>query len=65
MRSPEDSIGYVAREFVYAYPPGIPYIAPGETIEAATIETLREMEESGIRLISTKHQYPHYIETCD
>lgn len=64
MRSPEDAIGHISKEFVYAYPPGIPYIVPGETIEAATIETMRQMEGSGIKLISTRHQYPEYIETC-
>ena len=64
MRTPEEAIGHIAKEFVYAYPPGIPYIVPGETIEAATIETMRQMEGSGIKLISTRHQYPEYIETC-
>ena len=65
MRSPEDSIGHIAREFVYAYPPGIPYIVPGETIEKDTIETMQQMQASGIRLISTRHQYPDWIETAD
>lgn len=65
MRTPEEAVGHIAREFVYAYPPGIPYIVPGETIEAATIETMRQMEGSGIRLISTRHQYPEWIETCE
>lgn len=64
MRSQEEAAGHIAREFVYAYPPGIPYIVPGETIEASTLETMRQMQASGIRLISTRHQYPDFIETC-
>jgi len=65
MRSPEEAAGHIAREFVYAYPPGIPYIVPGETIESSTLETMRQMQASGIRLISTCHQYPDFIETCE
>lgn len=54
--------GRIAREFVYAYPPGIPYIVPGETIEKATLETLRQMESAGISLIGTRHRYPDQLE---
>lgn len=63
MRTPDEAAGHIAREFVYAYPPGIPYIVPGERIEAATLETMQQMQQSGIRLISTRHQYPSHIET--
>ena len=64
MLPPEEAAGHIAREFVYAYPPGIPYIVPGERIEAATLETMQQMEACGIRLISTRHQYPLQMETC-
>ena len=62
--TPFEAIGRVAREFVYAYPPGIPYIVPGEMIEADTLETMRRLEASGIRLIGTRHRYPESIEVC-
>lgn len=63
--SVEESVGRIAREFVYAYPPGIPYIIPGEMIEADTLETMRRLESSGIRLIGTRHRYPDAIEVCE
>ena len=62
--APEDAIGRTAREFVYAYPPGIPYIVPGEMIEADTLETMRRLEATGIRLIGTRHRFPEQIEVC-
>lgn len=61
---PEDSIGRIAREYVYAYPPGIPYIVPGEIITSDTLEVMQRMEASGIRLYSTRHRYPTSIEIC-
>jgi len=61
---PSDAVGRIAREFVYAYPPGIPYFVPGERIDSATMETIRQMETSDIRLISTRHLYPERIEVC-
>lgn len=60
-----ESVGRVAREFVYAYPPGIPYIVPGEMIETDTLETMRRLEATGIRLIGTRHRYPEVIEVCE
>lgn len=61
---PSKAAGRIAHEFVYAYPPGIPYFVPGEIIDEATLETMRRMEAAGIRLIGTRHRYPDLIEVC-
>ena len=61
---PEEAIGRVAREFVYAYPPGIPYFVPGEIIDPDTMATIMRMEKADIKLISTRHRYPELIEVC-
>ena len=36
-----ESIGAVAMEFAYVYPPGIPMIVPGERISLKTAECLQ------------------------
>lgn len=64
MCPPEEAEGQIAREYVYAYPPGIPYFVPGEVIDHDTLEVMRRMEKSGIRLYSTRHRYPTSIEVC-
>jgi len=37
-----ESIGHIASERAYLYPPGIPLILPGERISAAAVETLEK-----------------------
>lgn len=44
--------GQVSGEFVYAYPPDIPLLAPGERIDRALIECFRALAASDVRLQS-------------
>ncbi len=46
----EDSLGKIAGEFVYAYPPGSPIIAPGEIIDAEILATINYMLDNNIHL---------------
>lgn len=46
----EDSLGKIAGEFVYAYPPGSPIIAPGEIIDAEILATITYMLDNNIHL---------------
>lgn len=41
-------------EFIWAYPPGIPLIVPGEIISRDLIEKIYNMKKSGIEIKSTK-----------
>lgn len=50
--SPEQAFGKVSGEFVYAYPPDIPLLTPGERIDAALIASLRALADLGVRLHS-------------
>ena len=59
----ENSIGLVCGEYIYAYPPDIPIIVPGELIEKEIIENITEMINSGINIISDSNLLPHYILT--
>jgi len=60
----EESVLCISQEFLYAYPPGIPLLAPGERITKGILTQAAELERSGIRLISTEHGYPEKIRTA-
>jgi arginine/lysine/ornithine decarboxylase len=40
-----DSIGRVAAEFVYIYPPGIPIVAPGEVLTADVVALIAQYKK--------------------
>ncbi|WP_105300606.1 aminotransferase class I/II-fold pyridoxal phosphate-dependent enzyme [Anaerococcus marasmi] len=52
----ENSLGHIAGEFVYAYPPGSPIIAPGEIIDAEILSTFHYMLDNNIHL-NIKDEY--------
>ena len=58
-----DSVGKICGEFVYAYPPDIPIIVPGEQISAEIIENISKMLESGINIVSDGNLLPRFILT--
>lgn len=43
----EECAGYVSREFAYVYPPGIPFIVPGERIDEDVISLIMQHENAG------------------
>lgn len=46
----EKTAGRIATEFIYAYPPGIPVILPGEIITKQTLELIMEYREKGLQI---------------
>ncbi|MBO4336622.1 MAG: aminotransferase class I/II-fold pyridoxal phosphate-dependent enzyme [Lachnospiraceae bacterium] len=44
----EDAPGRISAEFVYAYPPGVPLLVPGEIIDKEDIDMILESESRGI-----------------
>ncbi len=59
------SIGKVCAEFVYSYPPDIPILIPGDIITYETVNTLKNMYERKINLLSDSDLLPRYILTKD
>ena len=57
------SIGKIANEFIFAYPPDIPIIVPGEIISAEIIEHLSLLFESGVNIVSDSGLFPDKILT--
>lgn len=60
----QDSAGYVSKEYVYLYPPGIPLVVPGEEISAELMENLLEYREQGMSLQGLKDYRAQWIEVC-
>jgi len=46
----EEAIGHVSGGMVWAYPPGVPLLVPGEEVTAELCRTLQQMERGGIIL---------------
>ena len=55
--------GKICGEFVYAYPPGVPIIVPGEIITTDIIKTLTKAEADGINILSAGNLLPRFILT--
>ena len=51
----------VAREFIYAYPPGCPIIAPGERLSADVLDYLSNLSADGAQILSSEGNYPDNI----
>jgi arginine/lysine/ornithine decarboxylase len=56
-----ESSGAVCAEFVMAYPPGIPILAPGERVTDEILAYIRYAKEKGSRMIGTEDLSLEYI----
>ena len=51
----EAAEGRVSAQYVWAYPPGVPLIVPGERVEEDFLRALHALKTSGARLIGEPH----------
>lgn len=56
-----DAAGRICAETVFAYPPGIPLIVPGEVIDAGHLKRLLAQKDAGVALHSTTEGLPRRI----
>lgn len=57
----EQAAGHVSGEYLWAYPPGIPLLIPGEVISAPLLEEVRRMNHWGIPVHSTSGGMPNQL----
>ncbi len=57
----KDARGRVSSEYVWAYPPGIPLVVPGEELTDEIVRSLAVQRESGVSLHSTSGGMPKTI----
>lgn len=55
--------GKTAGEFVYAYPPDIPLLVPGEVITGQALQYLRSLLDSDVNIVSESGLFPEWILT--
>ena len=60
-----ESVGKVSGEFVMAYPPGIPILAPGEKITEEIISYIMYAKEKGCLLTGTEDMNVEFINVID
>ncbi len=62
MRVPtQHADGYVSAEYVWAYPPGIPLVVPGEYVSAELLEVFADLAACGTELHSTRGGMPETL----
>lgn len=59
--APADAVGRTCLEFVWAYPPGVPLLVPGEVVDEATVALLTAYGAEGVTLHSTTDGMPGKI----
>lgn len=57
----QDAIGKRSAEMVIPYPPGIPYLYPGEVISASTSQALEQLAANGIKFQGTEFGQTHKL----
>ena len=60
-----DAIGKISAEYVYAYPPGIPLIVPGEEISAEFLSSVSRLCEAGIDVVCASGDISKTISVVD
>ena len=59
----QNSIGKTCGEYIYAYPPGSPIVAPGEIITQETVDYINQLISAGINVLSDSNLLPQWILT--
>lgn len=57
----DKSMGKISAEYVFVYPPGIPFIVKGEQISKEVIDYVYELKKSGLEIKSTFSDLPDKI----
>ena len=55
----------VSLEYIWAYPPGIPLLVPGEVISSDLIRQINELTKNGVEVYSTYKNAPKLIKVVD
>ena len=61
----ENAAMKISLDYVYAYPPGIPFIVPGEVITSELINYIKKLISDGVNVCSTSEKNPEYIGVAD
>jgi len=60
----EDSVGRISAEYAFIYPPGIPFLVPGERIEPDTLSQIKTAMENKLELLGLADETAKTIRVC-
>lgn len=60
-----DSLGKTAAEYAFIYPPGVPFLVPGEEITSEVLEQIRQAQEGSLNLMGLKDETGRWIRICE
>ncbi len=60
-----EAVGRVSGEFIYAYPPGIPIIAPGERFTESVLRTADELLRCGVAVKGSSGSFKGRVKAID
>ena len=49
----DEAVGRIAQEYIYAYPPGVPLVVPGEPVSEEVLAYIRQLEGSDTQIRSS------------
>ena len=61
----EDSLGWTAAEYAFVYPPGIPFLVPGEEITDEVLEQIQRAKEKRLNLMGLEDEAGEFIRVCE
>lgn len=59
-----DAVGRISAEYVMAYPPGIPFLVPGEEVTVEIVHRMEEAGRQGLTLLGLGDETAHTIRVC-
>lgn len=54
--------GKISKEYLWAYPPGVPLLLPGQRVTKALIKAIGCFQQQGIQLQSTSGEMPRFLQ---
>ncbi|MPM31946.1 Arginine decarboxylase [bioreactor metagenome] len=57
----DETVGMMSLDYVWAYPPGVPLIVPGEIVDYGMIAEMKRLISSGVGLMSTSGKMPESL----
>lgn len=61
LKKADECSEHISREYVYAYPPGVPLIVPGEKISEEMLDYISMLQEGGTKVYSSLGNWPEKI----
>ncbi len=59
-----DSLGQISAEYAFIYPPGVPFLVPGEEITQEVLQWIRQAQEAGLNLMGLQDDTGKRIRIC-